>query len=209
MTFPKNVYGSIIMKIPDVVDWTAFYSLGAEDIVFIVLADTIDIFQLFIDILCKIKIEGDADCALVSSLSSFVNVNNSEWRGNPKADLIVRLTLRSSARECIDEVLDGLKENDIIEENIRRILLGKYILDVKMPASDKIMDYYRENQGIFNGSSDYYRKNISSSRSYWVVDTKNDIDSFWIKSNLKASFVGSTDKFWENCNRNEREFCSG
>lgn len=152
-------------KVLDVVDWTAFYSLGAEDIVFIVLADTINIFHIFIDILCKIKIEGDADCALISSLSSFVNVNDSEWRGNPKADLIVRLTLKSSAKECLDQVLDGLKENDITEENIQRILLGKCILDVRIPASDKIMDYYRENQGIFNGSSDYYRKNISSSRS--------------------------------------------
>lgn len=152
-------------KVLDVVDWTAFYSLGAEDIVFIVLADTINIFHIFIDILCKIKIEGDADCALISSLSSFVNVNDSEWRGNPKADLIVRLTLKSSAKECVDQVLDGLKENDITEENIQRILLGKCILDVRIPASDKIMDYYRENQGIFNGLSDYYRKNISSSRS--------------------------------------------
>ncbi len=180
----KKIYGE---QVTEIIEWAAFYSLGAEDMVFIVLADAIDIFQIFIDILCKIEIEGEREYTLVSSLSSFVNVNDSKWNGNPKADLNIRLTLKNSTKGCIERTLSKLKEKGIPEENIHRILLGKCIFDVKIPASDKIMEYYKGKQGIFNGSSRFYRDNISSSRSYWIVNTQNNIDSFCIKSNIEIS----------------------
>lgn len=119
-------------QIAEIIEWKAFYSLGAEDVVFIVLADAIDVFQVFIDILCKIEIEGKSEYTLVSALSSFVNVNDSKWDGNPKADLNIRLTLRNSTKGCIERTLSKLKEKGILEENIHRILLGKCILDVKI-----------------------------------------------------------------------------
>lgn len=154
----------------DVIDWIACSSLGAEDIVFIVLADDVETFGKFASIIkgASFKRQSGEKESLFLLISSFVGFNNINHSMNPKADLIIRLNCKSQI--AVDNIINELVENRGIEKDkIQRLLLGKYILDVRISASDTLLENF-QSEGIFNGCSQFYVENIKSSRSYWVLN---------------------------------------
>lgn len=158
-------------------EWAAFNSLDSESIVFILLANDIETFAKFGEILKDSKVScEDKEEDLFSALSSFVDFNKKEWEGDPKADLIVRLNLKS--KEAYRPVVDTLINKGVSRENIANLFLGKCVLDVRLKHNKNIMNYFQSN-GIFNGESAFYKNYITSSRSYWCVSFQN-IESFAI-----------------------------
>lgn len=155
----------------------AFNSLGAENIVFIVLANDIETFDIVINILSKatVKYENNNFDNLFSAISSFFSFNIKDWSGDPHADLIMRLNLKS-AKEY-EKVLDELSSQRINIKEVKKLLIGRCILDLRIPSSENIMKYF-QTEGIFNGSSSFYKQYIASSRSYWVRNETQDISSF-------------------------------
>ena len=157
-------------------DWIGCNSLGAEDMVFVILADDINTFAKFVSLLKQAKIKGryqitedeKNDNELFLAISSFVGFNIDNWSENPKADLVVRVTCKSVEKE--NRVIEKLMQEGIKQENIQRMLLGKCILDVRIPTSDSLLKYFHTNVGMFNGKSEFYQQNILSSRSYWIVN---------------------------------------
>lgn len=162
-----NLDNIIKNQFSDNLVWASFNSLGAEDIVFIVLSNDINIFSRFLDILKNATaiIEGKKE-ELFKALSSFVGFNIKEWSSNPKADLIIRLNLKD-ANNYNNVVNILVTEENIHKNDIQRLLIGKCILDVKIKSSNRLLDKFHS-KGVFNGKSDFYKQYISSSRSYWV-----------------------------------------
>ena len=159
-------------------EWAAFNSLGAESIVFLALADDIESFAKFGEILKKAKlvcVESKSD--LFSTISSFSAFNMKEWSGNPKADLIIRLNLKS--KDAYETVIDRLNSEGI-SKDISTLFLGKCVLDVKVKCREDLLKFFQQPEGIFNGQSDFYIDNISSSRSYWSVDL-GEVPSFSVE----------------------------
>ena len=99
------------------VEWIACNSLGAEDIVWIVLSDTIKDFAVFIEILRKLSfktVDGEDKKNIFSAISSFAGFNREKPCGNPGADLIVRLNLRTfQDRAEGEEKLKKLKHSKL------------------------------------------------------------------------------------------------
>lgn len=158
--------------------WAAFNSLGSESIVFILLADDIETFARFGEILTDSKFSyKDKEETLFSDVSSFVNFNEAEWQGNPKADLIIRLNLKS--REVYQPVVKELTDEGISIDDIMPLFLEKCVLDIRIKCNDNILNCFKS-EGIFNGESEFYKKYISSSRSYWCILPKKT-NSFVIK----------------------------
>lgn len=177
------IYNSSINK---KIEWQGFYSLGAEDIVFVVLGNDVASFIEFADILKRATITYQNDIKkyeLFSSTASFVSFNDKSWKKNPQASLIVRLNLKN---ENANEIIKKLLNEGIIEstEHVSNLFLGKRILDVQIKSSNDILKHYFD-KGIFNGKSDFYKQNFKSSRSYWVQTSQTTIESF----NLSLDFV--------------------
>lgn len=170
------------------IEWIACNSLGAEDMVFIILADDIKTFGQFANIIKSVCIQSDKESnkqdnnekiELFMSVSSFIGFNNIEFKSNPEADLIMRLNCKSS--EAVDNVINKVKEIGAKDEDIHKLILGKYILDVRIPSSENLLSYFHTN-AIFNGDSQFYKDNIKSSRSYWILnDSKNETKDVVIK----------------------------
>lgn len=158
-------------------EWAAFNSLDSESIVFILLADDIETFAKFGEVLksAKVKCE-DKKEDLFSAVSSFVDFNMEGWMGDPKADLIVRLNLKS--KEAYHSVVGRLMEEGILKKNIVNLFLGKCVLDVRVKSNESVLGYF-QSDGIFNGESPFYKDYITSSRSYWCVEFQ-DVESFII-----------------------------
>lgn len=151
-------------------EWNAFYSLGAEDIVFLVLANNVQRIQHFVHLLVSAQITNDGE-ELFSIVNSFINMNQLRWKENPGAGLVMRLTLQSGKEADVQKVIQKLSGMGIPMNDIRRLFMGKCVLDVKIPADKVKMDwYFSDGAGPFNGESAFYKQYIDSSRSYWVVD---------------------------------------
>ncbi|MCI8592869.1 MAG: hypothetical protein HFI88_11110 [Lachnospiraceae bacterium] len=156
------------------IEWNAFYSLGAEDMVFLVVANDITEIQSFVDLLITAEIDGEGMAFL--AVSSYININDISWRGNLCADLIMRLNLKSGKETDVEAMVKMLENEGIHRKNIQRLLLGKCVLDIRVPADKVKMEWYsKEANGIFNGENPFYKKYIASSRSYWCVEKENSI----------------------------------
>lgn len=159
-------------------DWAAFNSLDSESIVFILLADDIKTFATFGEILKNAKACcGDRKEDLFTTVTSFAAFNEKDWTGDPKADLIVRLNLKS--QESYQPVVNQLIDIGVKKDNIVNLFLGKCVLDVRIECDKNSLSLYLPD-GIFNGESKFYKNNIESSRSYWCVELQNT-ESFVIK----------------------------
>lgn len=105
-------------------------------------------------------------------VSSFVNMNDTNWQGEAEAGVLLRLNLNSGNESEIRIVKDKLNYHGIPDKNIKRLFLGKCVLEVNIPPEILDMKWY-SSDGIFNGESDFYKDYISSSRSYWVIEKEN------------------------------------
>ncbi len=174
-------------------DWIACNSLGAEDMVFILLADDIETFGKFVNIIKNIYTK-DNKMDLFLTTSSFVGFNDSHCDLNPKADLIIRLNCKS--RKSVDNVVKELENVHVNKENIHELLLGKYILDVKVPCGNDLLKNFHPQNGMFNGNSDFYKENINSSRSYWVLNTENiKVNGFELDIDRNIQQITSDEEF--------------
>lgn len=163
------------------IDFKCFRSLGPEDVVIIFLADSMkDIISVVdtinkttIKLPDKIKVQ-DVKSNLFSTVYAFSSFNNRQYDASTDLDVIVRLDLKSCD---ITEILGELK-NHIKSENAayQKIFSGISALQITIPAGDISFKEFQEN-GIFNGSSEFYSQNIYGSRTYFSVEldyTKKD-----------------------------------
>ena len=172
--YREEIYHQLEMKGDAIggVEWNAFYSLGAEDIVFIVLANSVRKIRTFIE-----ELDMLGENKLFSKISSFVNMNKENWNRRMDASLLVRLNLKSGKKEIIQSAMKELCNHAILKKNIKHLLLGKCVLDVRIPAKHVDLRWFSATaNGIFNGESTFYKQYIASSRSYWFFESENDLD---------------------------------
>lgn len=165
------------------VQWQAFRSLGAEDFVGIFLADNIadlakvgDIFrQVTFTVGCQKK-------ALFSSVYTFLGLNNPDYCQEPKADLLVRLYLKTGfTRQEVCKALEKDFKNrfpdSLSKISIRKIISGKGCLEIEIPNNINVLTCFHNNENaVFNGQSTFYNNYIESSRTYWYVSQANILD---------------------------------
>ncbi len=158
--YREEIYHQLEMKGDAIggVEWNAFYSLGAEDIVFIVLANSVRKIRTFIE-----ELDMLGENKLFSKISSFVNMNKENWNRRMDASLLVRLNLKSGKKEIIQSAMKELCNHGILKKNIKHLLLGKCVLDVRIPAKHVDLRWFSATaNGIFNGESTFYKQYIAS-----------------------------------------------
>ncbi len=163
--------------------WQGFHSLGAEDFVGIFLADTIKSLSGAIGTLRQMSMEQDwRKEELFGSICSFCGLNNPNFLGEPEADLIVRLNMKSSelkdnAYDDLQTVLRNKFKAAYKDIAINQLMLGKGCIQVEIPNHPAALSCFdNSDDGIFNGVSSFYKKYVASSRTYWSLKEENGID---------------------------------
>lgn len=165
------------------VQWQAFRSLGAEDFVGIFLADNIAELAEVGDFFKQVTFtDGCQKKALFSSVYCFLGLNNPDYCQEPKADLIVRLYLKTGfTRQEVCKALEKDFKNRFPDSfskiSIRKIISGKGCLEIEIPNNINALTCFHNNKkAIFNGQSTFYNNYIESSRTYWYVSHENIFD---------------------------------
>lgn len=163
------------------VQWQAFRSLGAEDFVGIFLADNIVDLAEVGDIIKQATYTTNEyqKKELFASVYSFFGLNDPKYSQEPKADLLVRLNLktgftRQEVRRMLEKDFEKRFSDRFSEISIREIISGKECFEIEIPNHVKILSCFHNNKtAVFNGQSDFYNKYIESSRTYWYVDKES------------------------------------
>ncbi len=167
----RKEFYQIIKKQCDskVISFKCFRSLGPEDLVIIFLSKSIKDIVTVVDFINKVTIKlpnniKNNNKDLFSTIYTFTGFNNRKYYEPTDIEIILRLDLRSSDIKKI--------KNKLNDENIKYtdkiIFSGLSSLQLIIPAGGVDFKEFQEN-GIFNGSSEFYRENIYSSRTYFCV----------------------------------------
>ncbi len=158
------------------IPWQCFRSLGAEDFVGIFLANSIDELAEAVDIVKQITYTNEGNKKeLFSSVCSFSGLNEPSFLQEPKADVVVRLHLKSASlmQAAMEELKQRLEEKFGVHGfSIREIILRKGCLEVIIQNHEKLLSCFHnddKNEAIFNGESDFYKKYIEKSRTCWYT----------------------------------------
>lgn len=159
------------------IQWQTFQSLGAEDFVGIFLANNIMDIASVGGMLSQLTYEEDnKKSSVFSSVYSFMGLNDPQFCQEPKADLKVRLFLKPgfSKKDVFENLKMELKKvfgENFSEKNVCEIMSGKGGLEVKIPNHANVLSCFHNNENaIFNGQSNFYKKYIEGSRTYWYVE---------------------------------------
>ena len=165
----RFVYGILETETRNIdCDWRGYYSLGTEDAVLIALADSISCFGRFLDLLKALSFKDaeDNDVEIFQEVLTVPGMNRADIDLRLDEQAIVRLSLKS--RSLMDEAIKDIKsEIGDADVEISYLMIGRCVLDVKIPKGTLNLTHYMTD-GIFNGKSDFYRKYVDSSRTYWL-----------------------------------------
>lgn len=161
-------------------DYRAFQTLSVEDIVLIVCANDLRTIYDYIEFVKSIEVNNES---LFYSLSVFSGLNNMITEKTPKMDALVKLNLRidnnNSTKNILDCLMKKMGDIDTKLPNNARFELRNNGIFVHIPyMTDEdyllpILSLY-EKEGVFNGTSDFYKTYIKSSRTYWIVSEESD-----------------------------------
>lgn len=164
------------------VQWQCFRSLGAEDFVGIFLANTIKELEEVVYFLKELSCRCNSKKVRVfNSVYSFMGLNRMNYDEEPKAELLVRLHWKSdySRKEVREQLEKKLKEH--FQDNFagiifRNVTSGRGYIEVVIPNRKGIFScFHNEPDAIFNGESNFYKKYIESSRTYWYSSENNEV----------------------------------
>lgn len=168
------------------IEFKCFRSLGAEDFAVIFLADSMSSLihvteKLNMSTIKLPKIETEIDNSeidLFSTVSVFPGFNDLDYEGFNDVGIIVRLNPRNSnTSNLIDTLKCHLSENCTIQ----KIFSRKAALLITIPKNEISYKVFGNKDGIFNGSSDLYRENFFSSRTYFSnPENENEISDFTV-----------------------------
>lgn len=178
------------------IEYKCFRSLGAEDFAVIFLADSMSSLihvteKLNMATIKLPKIEAEIDnleIDLFSTVSVFPGFNDSDYKGVNDVEIIVRLNPRNSNTSNLIETLKcHLTKNC----TIKKIFSRKAAMLVTIPQNEISYKLFGNKEGIFNGSSGFYRENFFSSRTYFSnPENKNIISDFTVDiSKCDLSFL--------------------
>ena len=165
------------------IQWQAFHSLGAEDFVGIFLANNIAELAEIGDIFKQITYtNGCQRKEIFASVYSFFGLNNPDYCQEPKADLIVRLHIKTGfTRREVRKLLEADFEKrfpDIVSKiSISEVISGRGYLEVRVPNHCNALSCFHNNkEAVFNGQSTFYNNYVESSQTYWTVIKENILD---------------------------------
>lgn len=155
-------------------DFRCFRSLGSEDMVIILLSNSMREIVTVVDYINRLKInlpskttgsENDTTEELFSTVCVFSGFNNPDYSEKTDLDLIIHLNLkRNNPQWVIKELSKNLKTRIYR----RSIFLGMGAMKLYIRAGKITYKAFHEFEP-FNGSSNFYKDNIYSSRTYFCV----------------------------------------
>ncbi len=165
------------------VEFKFFRSLGVEDFTAIFLADTMSSLipiaeELNMTTIELPKIENenpDTKVELFSTVSVFPGFNNPAYDAKNDVEIMIRLNPR---RSNTDDLIKLLKDNLSKGCNIQKIFSRKAAMLVTIPKGEVSFSVFGDKEGIFNGSSKFYRQYFFSSRTYFFNPENNNINGF-------------------------------
>lgn len=151
-----------------------FQSLSTEDVVLIILADEINIFDTILDIIKNSKyIDNNEDAKTLFDVTSvFTGLNINDFNKNPNMDLKIKLYLKHGITS--QRAFEALKENypNINFDKNIKILSGTEYLEFFIKSNDNILSLFHQNK-ILNGTSQFYKEFVDNSRTYWIKPINN------------------------------------
>lgn len=163
-------------------DFRCFRSLGSEDMVIIFLAHSMKdivttvnhINGLKIDLPAKLtEKQKDHMVNLFSTVCVFSGFNDPKYSKETDLDLIIHLNLKHNDSTTVfndlkKEIKKRLGENAKLIISRRSVFLGIAAIKLYIRAGRITYNEFH-NIGVFNGSSDFYKNNIYSSRTYFCI----------------------------------------
>lgn len=177
-------------------DFRCFRSLGSEDMVIIFLSDSMKEIVTVVDFINRLKIvlpakttglENDTTEELFSTVCVFSGFNNPNYSEATDLDLIIHLNLKHNNPQT---VLNALIKKLKTRVYRRSVFLGMGAIKLFIRAGKITYEAFHERKP-FNGTSDFYKDNIYSSRTYFCVPdsvTKRSVD--YDKLNINIMDLG-------------------
>ena len=155
----------------------SFFSLGEEDVVFIVLGNSIDDFMSIIEAIRSMSFMYKNEELLVCNFTNTFLIQNSQLSEKidcKKAVANVYISLNKGINEV--DFLNAFK-NQLGASNVNLIdasvLIGEYDVVLKLHnTNDCLFDLYYEHSGnsLLNADSSFYKKYIKNSKTIWCMD---------------------------------------
>ena len=170
----KKMYTALDQFINDnhlLCSYRGFLPLSVEDAVIILCADDLATINLCIKFLKILKIKCNNEDYLFYSLSNFSGLNDLQTNNDPKMNAIVKLNLYPYRNE--DEAISELNSCEArINSDKVKVRSSCFFIELDHNEFD-LVSFYKQNTGIFNGNSLFYRRYVKSSRTYWVEEKQS------------------------------------
>ena len=155
------------------IDCVSFESLGSEDFALILLANDVKTFSQILSVvrsqIIKLNSGDIEELDVCKSICTLVGFNEKSFNANPQLDALVTINVKSiSSIEKIKKQFEQVVGNEL---NSCVLFQNKGVIEIKFKPSNLQLWH---NQGLLNGTSDFYKKHIISSRTYWVEDIFED-----------------------------------
>lgn len=158
----------------------SFFSLGEEDVVFVVLGDSIDDFMNLLEKIRTMSFTYNEEEFLVCNFTNTFLIQNSQSPEKTKckrafANVYISLNKGISEFEFLNVLKNSLGESNVNLSDAT-ILIGEYDVVLKFTnRNERLFDLYFEHSGnaILNANSAFYNKYIKSSKTVWCMDLKD------------------------------------
>ena len=154
------------------VECVSFESLGSEDFALIFLADDVASFSQVLSIVRSQVIKNintEEDIDVCKSICTLVGFNKEAFNSDPKLDALIKINVNKLCD--IDKVKREFER--VISNKIDSCVLfqNKGVMEIRFRPNN--LELWHEG-GLLNGTSDFYKNTIISSRTYWVEDIFQD-----------------------------------
>lgn len=162
----------------------SFFSLGEEDIVLIVLGNSVDKFMDLIQCLRELKFEYESKQYYVCNFTNSFLVQNSCDLTSVKckktfANVYISLNKGINEYNFISEFSEHLGDSvDNLENST--ILVGEYdvVLQLRNNDGDLFNLYnYKDDNSLLNAQSPFYKNFIKNSKTIWCINAEDKNDS--------------------------------
>ena len=161
-------------------DCVAFETLGSEDFAFMVFADRIEDFAKLLTVLRKQQFS-DNKTLLFSNICAMMGFNKKYYSYKPEMEVIVKISAKKAeyktaiSREISKHAADNIK--------IYSIMQGVDVFEAHFKPTDlelwhglKAKNELYKIGGVLNGETDIYKKYISSSRTFWLINKSDKLE---------------------------------
>ena len=157
-------------------DCIALESLGAEDFALMILANDIKVFLRILSIIRNQHIELDAnnssDDKLFRSISAMTGFNQSDFEATTCAEAFVSLCLNTDYKSFWDKFKTEADNKKV--EILKHFLPFQGSTTVNVLIQPKDFSFWLPRDGALNGTSEFYKDNIISSRTFWIEENDSD-----------------------------------